>query len=53
MLSIAKMVSIQNRLLNGTDVKMEVLGGGDMSQCHIVHHRPHLDWPGIVPESPQ
>ena len=29
MLSIAKMVSIQNRLLNGTDVKMEVLGGGE------------------------
>jgi len=22
-------------------------------QCHIIHHKSHMDWAGIWPESPQ
>jgi hypothetical protein len=27
-------------------------GGGNLSQNHFIHHRPHMDWPGIEPVTP-
>jgi hypothetical protein len=27
--------------------------GKNLSQCHFVHHKYHMDWPGIEPEPPR
>jgi hypothetical protein len=27
--------------------------GKNLSQCHFVHHKPQMDWPGIEPGLPQ
>jgi hypothetical protein len=32
--------------------KTEVLGE-NVSQCQSVHHKSHMDWPGIEPEPPE
>jgi hypothetical protein len=28
-------------------------GGGNLSQCHFVDHKSHMDWPGIEPGPPR
>jgi len=26
-----------------------VAGGGDLAQCYFMHHKSHMEWPGIEP----
>jgi len=26
--------------------------GETLSPCHFIHHKPHIDWPGVEPWSP-
>jgi hypothetical protein len=35
--------------LNNTDGKTEVLRGNNLSQCHCVHQKCHMDSPRIEP----
>jgi hypothetical protein len=27
--------------------------GENLSQCHFIHHKYHMNWPGIEPGPPQ
>jgi hypothetical protein len=27
--------------------------GENLSQCHLAHHKSHMDWPGIEPGPPR
>jgi hypothetical protein len=43
---------------NGAPVEWNGQGKADnseknLSQCHFIHHKPHMDWPGIEPGPPQ
>ena len=40
--------------LNDTDGKNDVLGEKkNLSQCHFVHQKSHMDWPGMEPKPPR
>jgi hypothetical protein len=43
---------------NGAPVEWNWQGKTDnskknLSQCHFIHQKPHMDWPGIEPGPPQ
>jgi hypothetical protein len=45
------MISLK-RLVEKLVGETEVLGG-NLSQCHFVHHKSHNTWPGLVPGRPR
>jgi hypothetical protein len=38
---------------NETDRGKPKYSGKNLSQCHFVHHKCHMDWPGIEPGPPR
>jgi len=45
--------SALDRAVTGIGTKTEVLGEKNLPNCHFMHHKFHIDWPGIEPELPQ
>jgi hypothetical protein len=37
---------------NGIDRVKPKYSGENLSQCHFVHHKSHMDWAGIEPRPP-
>jgi hypothetical protein len=38
---------------NNTDIIKQKYSERNLSQCHCVRHKPHIDWPGIEPWTQQ
>ena len=38
---------------NDTDKEKSKYRAKARAQCHFVHHKPHVDWPGIEPVPPR
>jgi hypothetical protein len=41
------MASVMSEYAWKTGENSEVLGDKILSHCHFVHHKSHMDWPGI------
>jgi hypothetical protein len=41
------------QLWNKIDSGKPTYSGKNLSQCHVVHQKSHMDWPGIENGSPQ
>jgi hypothetical protein len=55
---VMKMISFFVLPCNGAPVVWNWQGkteysGKTMSQCYFVHHKSHMDWPGIEPGPPR
>jgi hypothetical protein len=37
---------------NETDRRKPKYSGKNLSQCHFIHHKYHMDWAGIEPGPP-
>jgi hypothetical protein len=48
MLEVSRIYSIDDRMINecGELVKWESAEEAEPPQCHFVHHKFHMDWPG-------
>jgi hypothetical protein len=45
---------LMEHLCNGIDRgKPKYSGGKNLSLCHFVHRKSHMDWPGIKPGPPR
>jgi hypothetical protein len=53
MIIIFVLFLVMERQWNETDRGKPKYSGKNLSQCHVVHHKCHMDRPGIEPGPPR
>jgi hypothetical protein len=47
------LLQVMEHRWNEIDKGKPKYSGKNLSQCHFVHNKSHMDWPGIEPGPPQ